>query len=193
MEKLENKPKFILKAVISRKLKYFKNHLPPLHFCGTLASALTQHNKASGSDIPLSKPAHATGVFQHNTCFHMQLYLWWQIWSTPARTNLKNTALQIILFFFYWTCWMALRWPRKQRWQDYPCHALKRLPISNCSGKNEGEYSKMQVTLAQCRVEARGGIVLESKKAPGLRFFRKKDMAHTLALKTTSWFRDCKM
>ena len=100
MEKLENKPKFILKAVISRKLKCFKNHLPPLHFCGTLASALTQHNKASGSDIPLSKPAHATGVFQHNTCFHMWFYLRWQIWSTPARTNLKNTALQIVLFIF---------------------------------------------------------------------------------------------
>lgn len=44
---------------------------PALLCCGTLASALTQHNKASGSDIPLSEPVHATEVIQHSTCFHM--------------------------------------------------------------------------------------------------------------------------
>lgn len=76
--------------------------------------------------------------------------------------------------FFFWTCWMALRWPWKQRWQDYPRQALKRLPISNCSGKNEGEYAGMKVTLAQCGEEGSGGIVLESKTVPGLRFAERK-------------------
>lgn len=50
-----------------------KNHLPPPAFLcyGTFASALTQHNKASGSDIPLNEPIHATEVIQHSTCSHM--------------------------------------------------------------------------------------------------------------------------
>lgn len=46
---------------------------------------------------------------------------------------------------------------------------MKRVPISNCTGNKQGEYSEMKVTLTQRREESRG-IVLESKILPGLRF-----------------------
>lgn len=70
---------------------------------------------------------------------------------------------------------MALRWPGKQRWQDYPRQALKRLPISNCSGKKKktrGEYSKIKATLAQCREEVQRG--------------------HWVGIKGTAWVEVCR-
>lgn len=94
-----------------------------------------------------------------------------------ARANLTDAALQI--FFFFWTCWMALRWQWKQRWQDYPLQALQRLPISYCCGKNKGEYSEMKVTCKQCREEGSGSIVLKSKTVPGLRFAAERHGPHT--------------
>lgn len=49
--------------------------IPSLLCDGTLAPASTQHNKASGSDIPVSEPVHTTEAIQHSTCFHTRLLL----------------------------------------------------------------------------------------------------------------------
>lgn len=70
-----------------------------------------------------------------------------------AQHQEQNSETLQCSFLFFWTCWMTLRW------QDYPRQALKRLPISNCSGKNKGEYSIMKVTLTVQRGRQRGHCV----------------------------------
>lgn len=112
---------------------------------------------------------------------------WW-IHDTTVAMNLTNTATD----FCFWTWWMALRWPWKQRQQAYPLQSLKRLPISKCAGKNKAEYSKMKVTLTVQRGRQRGhcaGI----KDNAWIEVCGRGDVAHTSTVKATSWFRDCRI
>lgn len=60
-------------------------------------------------------------------------------YGTQQQEQTSNTTvLRFFSFFLFWSCWIAPRWPWKQRWQDYHLQALKSIPISNCTGNNKG-------------------------------------------------------